>query len=267
MEVDRPHLGILVALDEEQRPLMRRLRGVKPCPAALADRNGVLSSCRIGTMAGKSVAVVRSGMGRDRAEPTARAFIESLRPQRLLVMGFCGGMTEWAGPADLVVAEYVMDWPDFPGTSGQDQPDSVLHPDPKMARIANAVTPKGVRMLSGGILSVGPVTRTTDLKGYHGPRAARCRGLDMETASAARVAADAGIPWMVVRAVTDPLKEDLPLCFADYTTPSGALDRWRIAAAAISQPMRGMAILRLARHASRAARNLAAFAEKFVAAT
>lgn len=259
MPADRVHTAILVAVGEELRAVLRRMRARCRPPAP--------SGPWTGTLAGKPVAVVRSGMGGPHAESAARILLSSCEPTNMLIMGFCGGISEWAGPADLVIAEYVMDWPGFPGTSDRDQPDRILHPDPVLAEVAAGLELADVRITSGGILSVGRLVSTTTVKGYHGPRAARCRALDMESAAAAGVAEQAHVPWMVVRGVTDTLEEDLPMPFEEYMRDDGDLDRRRIAAAAWTRPALAAALIRLGRQSMRAARNLAAFAERFVGAT
>jgi adenosylhomocysteine nucleosidase len=268
MVADKIHTAILVAVGEELKAVLRRMKAIrKPVGSRLAWT---------GTLAGKPVALVRSGMGRRHAEEAAGRLLASCTPDNMLIMGFCGGISEWAGPTDLVLGEYVMDWPDFPGVSDRDQPDRVLRPDAGLVEIASRFELRGARVTYGGILSVGRLISTTIVKGHHGPRAARCRALDMESAAAAWVAEEAHVPWIVVRGVTDTLEEDLPLPFEDYMRADGELDRRRIVAAAIAQLALSpfhcrlsafTALVRLGRQSLRAARNLAAFAERFVEAT
>ncbi len=215
-------------------------------------------------------------MGAERTLAATRALVASRRPKQLIAMGFCGGVSEWAGPSDVVVSEYVMDWPGFPGESDLDQPRSVLTASAELLEAArrlaepsdeNAHPRFAFRVTFGGVLSVDRLVRTTAVKGYHAPRAARCRAIDMESAGVASVAGEAGIPWIAIRGVTDTLQEDLPLAFEDYTTPAGEVNRARVLAAALRRPALIPDLLRLGSESLRAARNLAIFVEALVGAT
>ncbi len=253
------HTAIVVAVTEELRAVLRRTRNRQRTEA-----NDV--AIWTGTIAKRRVAVVPSGMGRAHAEHAADALLGVVRPHHALIMGFCGGISEWAGAADLVLAEYVMDWPDFPGQSDMDQPHRTLVPDACMHDIAKRVELPKVRVVEGGILSVGSLVRTTLVKGFHGPRASRCRALDMETGTLAAAFESAGVPWMAIRAVTDTLEEDLPLPFEEFLKADGDVSRLKVMGAAFAHPSLLLPLLRLARQSLRAAGNMALFAERLLAA-
>jgi adenosylhomocysteine nucleosidase len=254
------HTAIVVAVSEELRAVLRMTR--KKIRLRSADHQ-----LWMGQLANRSVAVVRSGMGRQHAESAARTMLEHIAPEHALILGFCGGISEWAGPSDLVLAEYVMDWPDFPGESDTDQPDRTLHPDPSMLEAARRVDVPGVHVIEGGILSVGTLVRTTLMKGFHGPRAPRCRALDMETGPVAAVLEESQVPWVAVRAVTDTIDEDLPLPFEEFLGRGGDVDRTRVIGVVFAHPSLAPALIRLGRESLKAATNMAAFAKRFVAAT
>ncbi len=269
MASDRPDAGIVVAVAEEHRAILKRMRRTR-------SRSCDGQTVWLGDIAQKRVALVRSGMGTTRAETAARALLATLEPRTIMALGFCGGISEWVGPADVVVAEYVVDWPDFPGETDHDTARAILQPDPALLDAARRLAeppddpearPRRVRATVGGILSVDHLVQTTAVKGYHGPRAARCRAIDMESAGVGRAATESGVPWIAIRAVTDTLEEDLPLSFEAFMTGSGDVSRTRVLAAALRQPGLTPALVRLARQSLRAAANLARFAEELLAAT
>ena len=255
------HTLIAVAVREELRAVLSRTSRRRPLTAASPD-------AWLAQITRKPVVVLRTGMGRDRAEKALLRVLEQVRPSQALLMGFCGGISEWAGATDLVVAEYVMDWPGFPGTTDADQPDAVYYPDKSLIEKARAVIiPSGGRIVVGGLLSVGRLVPTMAVKGYHGPRAARCRAIDMESGALVRVLNSANIPWLVVRGVTDTLDEDLPMPFDEFVTTSGEISRLRVLGIALREPALVPPLVRLGRQSYRAARHMADFAHAFVSAS
>ncbi len=83
--------------------------------------------------------------------------------------------------------------------------------------------------------------------------------VDMETTAIERraKAAEWGVPFHVIRAVSDRADEDMPLDFNLYRGPDGRFSRSRIALAALASPFsRVPALLRLDRNCRIAARSL-----------
>ena len=60
--------------------------------------------------------------------------------------------------------------------------------------------------------------------------------VDLETASYARVAAAKGVPYVVLRAVSDSADEALPLDFNRFRRPDGSSDRLRVGRHAVMHP-------------------------------
>jgi adenosylhomocysteine nucleosidase len=81
--------------------------------------------------------------------------------------------------------------------------------------------------------------------------------VDMESAALAGKAREWGVPFHVIRAVSDRAEEDMPLDFNLYRGPDGRFSRSRIALAALASPFsRVPALLRLDRNCRMAARSL-----------
>jgi hypothetical protein len=82
----------------------------------------------------------------------------------------------------------------------------------------------------------------------------------MEAAAVARKAAEWGVPFHCVRAVSDTAQDDLPLDFNLYRDAEGRFSRTRIALAALGRPFtRVPALLRLDRNCRIASESLGDF--------
>ena len=124
----------------------------------------------------------------------ARA-IEAERPRLAICCGFSGALEAALAPGDLVLA-----------TSVRDESGDALAADPVALATARAVLSGSAR--EGEIRCVSRVTATRAEK----QQLAETGGLvvDLESWPVARAAARAGIPWLAVRVVLDPLGEELP---------------------------------------------------------
>lgn len=134
------------------------------------------------------------------AEAT-RAAVEALFDdgvERLLVWGTAGGLQQALRPGALIVAGDVLD------SDGGRYPVSAEW----QARLLRGV-PSGVPVTSGTL-----VTATAPLPDRQAKTAlAQQTGavaVDMETAAAARLATEHGVPFAVLRAIVDPLDQALP---------------------------------------------------------
>jgi adenosylhomocysteine nucleosidase len=84
--------------------------------------------------------------------------------------------------------------------------------------------------------------------------------VDMESAAIAQKAAEWGVPFFMVRAVSDRASEDMPLDFNEYRDAAGRFSRARIALAALTRPFTAIpALLRLDRNCRIAAESLGDF--------
>jgi len=116
------------------------------------------------------------------------------------------------------------------------------------------------RGLRGGVLLQGAqVLGDPDAKREAGRRHGAV-AVDMESGALAAAAADAGVPFLAVRAIVDPLAWTLPAAVSAAFDASGDVRVDRVLGAALTHPSLWPDLLRLARAFAAARRTLAAVA-------
>nr|WP_305888842.1 hypothetical protein [Parvularcula maris] len=74
--------------------------------------------------------------------------------------------------------------------------------------------------------------------------------VDMESHAAARAASEAGLPFYVIRAISDDAGQSLPAAARGAVTPDGDVDTWRTVLRLLRRPQDLPAMLRLGQQAS-----------------
>jgi nucleoside phosphorylase len=218
----RPVL-LAVALEQELRHVARSL--------GLRRQGG---SAR-GRFDGREMVAFAVGIGGD----AARA-ISDEEPRLLVSCGFCGALDGRLQAGDLVLATSVR------GKVGP----AVTAAPVLLAEARRALS--GLRFMEGEVLSTTAVAATPAEK--RALAASGALAVDMETHGLALAASKAGIPWLSVRAVLDPLDAALP-AFAREPRKSYLAPALRHA---LSRPRGAFEIARLAGLARRAGRSLEA---------
>lgn len=225
-----PRTYLLFALPEEAAPFLRR-RAVVPALRGATE-------------------VRISGVGTDKAARETAQILAEGPVQALLICGFGGGLTGQITPGTLIVAEHVLD-----ATNVLSAFPTAYRPDRRLLERAAG--------LRGDLATVGKVLTTPEEKNTLHTRTQAVM-VDMETAGAARVAEQAGVPWLAVRVATDSLDEALPFDFNALADPEGNVDRRRVVAAALAQPWKIPALIRLGVRSGRAAKTLGRFLETYL---
>jgi adenosylhomocysteine nucleosidase len=213
----RPIL-LVVALDRELRSVARALGLTRHRDRAR------------GRLGGSDLIALAVGMGGG-----VRNGVAAAEPRMVVSCGFSGGLDPGLRSGDLVLATAVRD----------ENGDRLAAPEPLRGVAAAAL--QGLRCVQGEIVCTTAVAATPEEKRAlaHPGTAA----VDMESFTAARAASEAGIPWLALRAVVDPLDAALPPFTRDpHRSPLGAALRY-----AASGPRAFRDLVRLARDARRAA--------------
>jgi adenosylhomocysteine nucleosidase len=204
--------AIIAALPEEVSALRGRLRDRRRYRAGGASLElGRIGSCPV------AIAVVGDGAGN--ARRGTRALLEALPVERALLIGVSAALSPELGPAELVVARAVI------GEATADAPAELVD---------RVVRTTGARR--GLAVSVPDLLETPADK-------ARLRGAlpdellvaDLESAAVVERLAAVGIPWNVLRAVSDTAAETIP-SFVRRCRDEHGLQRTRLVAAALRAP-------------------------------
>jgi adenosylhomocysteine nucleosidase len=203
--------------------------------------------------------VVRTGDGGVRAERAGREAIAAFRPAAVIGAGVAGGLSEELAPGEIVVSVRVLD-------AAEEAPP----PDP--ALVARALELPGLR--AGTLLTVVRPALSVSQKAAllaraeaaspagtaeaatHG--AAGTASVDMESAAWARACAAAGVPYVILRAISDTADEDLPRYLALCMDKEGGIRRAAVARGAVLHPSAVPALLRMRRRVGDCCRSLGA---------
>jgi adenosylhomocysteine nucleosidase len=204
----------------------------------------------VGARVGETeVVIAATGDGGKRAGATAASLCDSMRPLAVVGAGIAGALSPDLGSGAIVASNRVRD-------SSGDAPA----PD---ARLLSRALEAGAAAAT--LLTVAqPVTASAEKRrlavSLKGPSA-----VDMESAAWARVAASRGIPYLVVRSISDRADEDLPDYLVACMGEDGAIRRGAVVARALARPSRIPELARLRRRVLDCSKGLSLFLERFLA--
>ena len=231
---------VLTAIPEELKPLLKRLR------AAAAGRVEGRRVFRIGAAGARPSLVLSStGDGSRNAAGRMGRLCEVYEPKAVVGLGAAGALTSSLAALDLVA-------------SGELQNGSGAVPAPDEALLSRALA-AGARRATlvttpAPISSVSSKKRLADRLGAQTPAA-----VDMESAAWARAAAGAGIPFVVVRAISDTADEELPAYLSECVGPEGGIQRRVVLARALRRPSTIPELVRMRRRVVECGQRLSDF--------
>ena len=197
------------------------------------------------------VLVAATGDGPRNAARAAAELCARHRPSLVIGAGVAGALTPDLVLGDLVVGHRLVD-----GEGETPLPHSIL--------AVRASAKPGA--LSGTLLTVDrPMVAVSEKAAWSvrvGPHPA---AVDMESAAWARVASARGIPFLIIRAVSDTAGEELPGYLSECMDEEGGIRRSAVALFALARPTTIPALLSMRRRVRDASQRLAAFVESFLA--
>lgn len=233
-------MGILTAIPEELDAILSVAREVR------AERNGFLRA-RIGVT---EVVLAAAGDGAGKAGRSAAALCETYAPAEILGAGVAGALSPELSAGELVASRQIYD------ASGP-------APAPDERLLSRALSGAGVRsatLLTVAKPALSPSEKAVLATSIDGGAAA----VDMESAVWAREAAAHGIPYVVIRAISDEAGERLPRYLSTCMDEDGSIRRSKVVARALAHPGSIPELLRMRRRVRDGARHLAAFLERFL---
>lgn len=188
-------LGVFVAMASEARGIWGRGAWV-PCP---------VGRYRLVTLPGQRKALcLCAGIGKERALRATHWLARQGVPA-LLGMGLCAGLHPALSPGDLILPESVHEVGHEEVRRGPSEPWSQA--------LAMGLREAGLPFCRGALLSGGhPLLGGEEKQALHSRTLALA--LDMESGGLSEAAQEAGLPFLVLRAVCDPSSRSVPPALA-----------------------------------------------------
>jgi adenosylhomocysteine nucleosidase len=209
-----------------------------------------------GDLAGVPVTIALTGEGAKNAQRAAEAIV-STGPRLLVALGLAGALDPQLKPADLVVATRVV----------RDGLPPLRIDDDLLAHVRHrtGAAPGWVATVDRIVSSVRD-KRSLQQRWAH-PLHATGSGpglVDLESRWAVEAAERGGVPWVVLRAVSDVASENLPEFLEQARDEDGAIRRHRVLLHAMHHPRWVPGLVRLGWRSRRCARVLAEAVERLV---
>ena len=211
-----------------------------------------------GTADGRPVALVRSGIGRERSESAIRdLLLAEVRPRAIVSLGFAGGVAPDVYGGDLVVPRSIR------GLDASGAPDGAVAPDPYLFDSAlEALEDEFIAVHTDEVVTVPETLFTWEQKEQFASSPGT-KAVDMESYWIGKLALEARIPFLAVRAISDETEDALPN-FSHFLDEMGEVRPLAAARYYATHPWHIFDAPRLAVNAKKGARNLAVFGEAFI---
>ncbi len=212
-------IALVSALDDEIKKILSEME----VDSRQHKRPAIFSR---GAYRGKSILLVRSGIGRDAMERAIIRCLEEYKPELCLHVGYCGGANPKFEAGDLIIADKIID----------SSNDLSFAPASELISRAKGVCERAeLRSGVDGLVTVSEIVSASHEKAFMGTQYA-VGGIDMESALLARACEKRGTPYLVVRAVLDPLDFKLPE-LGDVVDENGSPDPLALVGHLIKKPM------------------------------
>ena len=169
-------IAILGAVTEEIAGIKREIN--------ISDRVRLdKSEAWFGKYQGRNIVLVRTGVGRKRAQNATQQVIDKFNPEVIISMGYAGALTKGLNVGDLFVASTILS-PESDSTSFEmDHPKNL-----KWLELAKKTPPpENVKLKIGRLITVDMVVHTPNAKKELGSRF-RAEAVEMETLEIALLA-------------------------------------------------------------------------------
>lgn len=195
------------------------------------------------------LALLETGEGVGNAERHLEAWLDRRSARAVLSIGFAGALSSELRVGDLVVAKLVH------GSSAQ--------PDHKLLAAAARVQADTPVRLGTALTADVILWRAAEKRGLAGSLDANEIGfVDMESTAVASVCARRGVPFLIVRSITDLLNEDLPLDFNQCRDSDGRVNSMKVMKAVLLKPGSFAGLLELRKRSRLCAERMAVLVRK-----
>ena len=205
-----------------------------------------------GKIAGTPIILAMTGDGEVQAERGLSFLLRETRVSVLIGAGAAGALSPSLGAGEILVAERVVD------AAGE-------APAPDAALVARAVA-LGAKPAT--LVTVArPVTSSKErgeVARRFGPADRPVAVVDMESAAWARAAAGHGIPYVILRAVSDTFEEELPGFLSSCLSRDGSVNRVAVARRLLFRPGALQVLLRARERVRAGAEAIGRFLERLL---
>ena len=236
-------LAIFVATRAEARPLCRALGSTHRSPHRLE------AIARI-ELNGRELLLARTGVGPDNAEAVARRLFNEVPVGAALSVGVAAGLGPQLRRGDLIVGDKVIIHRRNGSTRGSFPCDAGLRESALVL-----VRRSGDRHCLGPIVTVERILLTAKEKRSLALESGALAA-DMESAAIASVAAARAVPFLAIRAILDPVEEDLKIAFDQFLNSRGDPRPLLLARYLVAHPLAFPALVGLGRRTKAACTRL-----------
>jgi adenosylhomocysteine nucleosidase len=206
---------------------------------------------KLGQQSHSGLALLETGEGIANAQRSLEASLDQETARAVLSIGFAGALSPELQIGDLVLANEVYN------SKGQ--------PDAKLLTLAGRVQLDWPVHFGMAVTSDEILWQAAEKLILASSLGANKTGfIDMESTAIADVCARRGLPFLIVRSITDLFDEDLPLNFNQCRGANGRIDSRKVARAALLNPTSLAGLLRIRKHSLLCAGRLAEFVRSLV---
>ena len=207
-------IAILGAVTEEIAGIKREIN--------ISDRVRLdKSEAWFGKYQGRNIVLVRTGVGRKRAQNATQQVIDKFNPEVIISMGYAGALTEGLNVGDMFVASTIF--------SPESDSNSFEMDDPKNLKwlelAKNTPPPENVKLKIGRLITVDMVVHTPKAKKELGSRF-RAEAVEMETLEIALLTRVNKIAFISIRGISDAVNHELIDC-SSFLGSDGELSKLR----------------------------------------
>ena len=240
-------IAVFGALKQEIACLRKRMR---------VEETVAGPTCRVfrGTYLGRELALVQSGMGKERAETATRFILERYPITSLVSLGFAGALDDTLSAGDVVLYSSVCCAQTEAALDAHTE-SSCRSDDGMLAMATQALASVAVDFVCGGGVTVRQIVLSPEEKGELADTF-DAYVVDMESYWIAKIATEREVPFVIIRSISDTKQETL-LPFEQMMTEDGKV-RWRAAASYfVCRPQHLAVVGRLYRNVRLAQKSLA----------
>ena len=244
-------IAILGAVSEEIAGIKREIN--------ISDRVRLdKSEAWFGKYQGRNIVLVRTGVGRKRAQNATQQVIDKFNPEVIISMGYAGALTEGLNVGDMFVASAILS-PESDSTSFEmDDPKNL-----KWLELANKTPPpENVKLKIGRLITVDMVVHTPKAKKELGSRF-RAEAVEMETLEIALLTRVNQIAFISIRGISDAVNHELIDC-SSFLGSDGELSKLRAGWYVLTHPKSLKNAFSLRSNTQIATQNLTDFISKLI---